>query len=60
MDLDYRALCNAGLWSVGRLQTDADRERVVDSLANVSIPGGIWASWSGREQTPERKESGDG
>jgi hypothetical protein len=34
MDLDYRALSNAGFWAVGRLQTDADRERVVDSLAN--------------------------
>jgi hypothetical protein len=33
MDLDYRALGNAGFWCVGRLQTDADRERVVDGLA---------------------------
>ncbi|HEY2407143.1 MAG TPA: helicase HerA-like domain-containing protein [Polyangiaceae bacterium] len=33
MDLDYRALSNAGLWCVGRLQTDADRVRVVDGLA---------------------------
>ncbi len=33
MDLDYRALSNAGLWCIGRLQTDADRERVVDGLA---------------------------
>jgi hypothetical protein len=33
MDLDYRALGNAGLWCVGRLQTDADRERVVEGLA---------------------------
>ena len=32
MDLDYRALSNAGLWCVGRLQTDADRERVVEGL----------------------------
>jgi Helicase HerA, central domain len=39
MDLDYRALSNAGFWAVGRLQTDADRERVVDSLANVNEPG---------------------
>lgn len=30
MDLDYRALSNAGL---GRLQTDADRARVLDGLA---------------------------
>jgi DNA helicase HerA-like ATPase len=33
MDLDYRALSNAGLWCVGRLQTDADRARVVEGLA---------------------------
>ena len=33
MDLDYRALSNAGLWVVGRLQTDADRERVVEAMS---------------------------
>jgi hypothetical protein len=33
MDLDYRALSNAGVWCIGRLQTDADRERVVDALS---------------------------
>ncbi len=32
MDLDYRALSNAGLWALGRLQTDADRARVIDGL----------------------------
>jgi hypothetical protein len=32
MDLDYRALGNAGLWCLGRLQTDADRARVLDGL----------------------------
>ena len=35
MDLDYRALGNAGVWCVGRLQTGADCERVVDGLASV-------------------------
>ena len=34
MDLDYRALSNAGLWFVGRLQTDADRERVVEAMGS--------------------------
>jgi hypothetical protein len=34
MDLDYRALGNAGLWCVGRLQTDADRERVLDGMSS--------------------------
>jgi hypothetical protein len=32
MDLDYRALSNAGVWMLGRLQTDADRERVLEGL----------------------------
>lgn len=39
MDLDYRTLSNAGCWAVGRLQTDADRARVVDSIANTHEPG---------------------
>ncbi len=33
MDLDYRALSNAGVWCLGTLQTDADRERVIEGLA---------------------------
>jgi hypothetical protein len=33
MDLDYRALSNAGTWWLGRLQTDADRKRVIEGLA---------------------------
>jgi DNA helicase HerA-like ATPase len=34
MDLDYRALSNAGLWCIGRLQADADRERVIEGLGD--------------------------
>jgi hypothetical protein len=41
MDLDYRALSNAGLWLVGRLQTDADRERVVEAMASEAGLGEI-------------------
>src|SRR4051794_5577087 len=37
MDLDYRALGNAGLWCVGRLQTDADRARVLDGLSGAGL-----------------------
>lgn len=33
MDLDYRALSNAGVWCIGRLQTAADRARVMDGLS---------------------------
>jgi hypothetical protein len=39
MDLDYRALSNAGLWCLGRLQTDADRARVIDGLALAGTAG---------------------
>ncbi|MFO0713367.1 MAG: helicase HerA-like domain-containing protein [Sandaracinus sp.] len=39
MDLDYRSLSNAGLWCVGRLQTDADRERVIEGLATSEVAG---------------------
>jgi hypothetical protein len=35
MDVDYRALGNAGVWCIGRLQTDADCARVLDGLAAV-------------------------
>jgi hypothetical protein len=39
MDLDYRALGNAGLWCLGRLQTDADRARVLDGLGANAANG---------------------
>jgi hypothetical protein len=39
MDLDYRALSNAGLWCLGRLQTDADRERVIEGLSDEAGKG---------------------
>ncbi|MBL8679268.1 MAG: ATP-binding protein [Myxococcales bacterium] len=35
MDLDYRTLSNAGLWAIGRLQTDADRARVIEGLTGT-------------------------
>jgi hypothetical protein len=35
MDLDYRTLSNAGLWAVGRLQTDADRARVIEGMTGA-------------------------
>jgi hypothetical protein len=54
MDLDYRALGNAGLWCVGRLQTDADRERVVEGLASAG-PGSV--SGSGGSSRGDRDAS---
>jgi hypothetical protein len=38
VDVDHKALSNAGTWLVGRLQSDNDRERVLDAL--VSAHGG--------------------
>jgi hypothetical protein len=38
VDVDYKALSNAGTWFVGRLQTRQDRERLVDGL--VAAAGG--------------------
>lgn len=35
VDLDYKALSNAGTWLIGRLQTEQDRERVIEGLAGA-------------------------
>jgi hypothetical protein len=43
MDLDYRALGNAGTWCLGRLQTDADRARVLDGLGEDGKKGPLAA-----------------
>jgi hypothetical protein len=32
VDLDYKGLSNAGTWFIGRLQTEKDKERLVDGL----------------------------
>jgi phage host-nuclease inhibitor protein Gam len=36
MDLDYKALSNAGTWIIGRLQTDRDQARVLDGLEGAA------------------------
>lgn len=36
VDLDYKGLSNAGLWFIGRLQTEQDKARVMDGLAGAS------------------------
>jgi len=32
VDLDYKGLANAGTWFIGRLQTDRDKQRLMDGL----------------------------
>lgn len=39
VDVDYKALSNAGTWMVGRLQTDQDKQRLLDGLESAS--GGL-------------------
>jgi DNA helicase HerA-like ATPase len=39
VDLDYKALGNAGTWLVGRLQTARDRERLLDGLTGAGGAG---------------------
>ncbi len=39
VDVDYKALSNAGTWFIGKLQTDQDKQRLLDGLESVS--GGI-------------------
>ncbi|HSW50460.1 MAG TPA: hypothetical protein VLH09_09810, partial [Bryobacteraceae bacterium] len=36
VDLDYKGLANAGTWLIGRLQTDRDRDRVLDGLQGAA------------------------
>ena len=40
VDLDYKALANAGTWMLGRLQTERDKARVLDGLEGVSSGAG--------------------
>jgi len=40
VDLDYKGLSNAGTWFIGRLQTERDKERVLEGLEGVSTTAG--------------------
>jgi hypothetical protein len=39
VDIDYKALSNAGTWMIGRLQTDRDKARLLDGMASAA--GGV-------------------
>ncbi len=39
IDLDYKALSNTGTWIIGKLQTDQDKQRLLDGLDSVA--GGL-------------------
>jgi hypothetical protein len=40
VDLDYKGLANTGSWFIGRLQTDRDKQRVLDGLEGAAASTG--------------------
>jgi len=40
VDLDYKALANAGTWMLGRLQTERDKARLLDGLEGAAAGAG--------------------
>ena len=40
VDLDYKALANAGTWFLGRLQTERDKARLLDGLEGANAASG--------------------
>ncbi len=40
VDLDYKGLSNTGTWFLGRLQTERDKERVLEGLEGASTAAG--------------------
>lgn len=40
VDLDYKGLANAGTWFLGRLQTERDKERVLEGLEGAAAQAG--------------------
>ena len=48
VDLDYKGLANAGTWFIGRLQTDRDKQRVLDGLEGAAA--------SAADQPPEKDQ----
>jgi hypothetical protein len=51
VDLDYKALSNAGTWFLGRLQTERDKARVLDGLEGASATAGQTFDRAAMERT---------
>lgn len=39
MDVDYKALSDAGTWFIGKLGTDQDKQRLLDGLSSAAAAG---------------------
>ncbi len=44
VDIDYKGLSNAGTWFIGKLQTDNDKQRVLDGLKGAIAESGSSSS----------------
>ncbi|MBC8107243.1 MAG: ATP-binding protein, partial [Anaerolineae bacterium] len=51
VDLDYKGLANAGTWFIGRLQTDRDKQRVLDGLEGAAANASSGFNRAQMEQT---------
>ena len=40
VDLDYKGLANCGTWLIGRLQTERDKQRLIDGLQGAAAQSG--------------------
>jgi hypothetical protein len=40
VDLDYKGLSNAGTWFIGRLQTERDKDRMLEGLEGIAVGSG--------------------
>src|SRR2546430_2504168 len=51
VDIDYKALSNAGTWFVGKLQTERDKARLLDGLQGAAAERGAGADRAVLEKT---------
>src|SRR5205085_5293727 len=51
VDLDYKALSNAGTWFVGKLQTERDKARLLDGLEGAAAERGARSNRADLEKT---------
>jgi len=40
VDIDYKGVGNAGTWFIGKLQTEQDKDRILDGLMSASVDAG--------------------
>jgi hypothetical protein len=57
VDLDYKGLSNTGTWFIGRLQTERDKNRVLEGLEGVAAGTGLKFDRQEMEQTLAGLES---